>query len=188
MLSEGQNSNESSVESDNARDEFLRHFAKERSRIYAFIYSLLPNPTDAEDVFQQTSIALWRSFHKYDPDREFYKWACGVSFYTTMNFRRDAKRRSLPVLFSEQLVEQLADTRLANSGKKHARLEMLDECISHLKDRDRVLLSSVYKEGTAIKDVAEKTNRTINTIYNRLSKIRKDLLHCVNRKLASRAS
>lgn len=179
------NASEGSESSDH--DEFVRHFARERTRIYAYIYSLIPNPVDAEDVFQQVSVALWRSFHKYDRTREFYSWACGVSFYTTMNFRRSAARRSLPLLFSDELVKQLADHRLADRDRSHRRLELLDECITHLKNNDRDLLADVYKNGVAVKDLATKSNRTIQTVYNRLSKIRKDLLRCVNRKMASRA-
>ena len=36
--------------------ELLRH----QRRIYLFIASLMANPTDIEDVYQQTCLALWK--------------------------------------------------------------------------------------------------------------------------------
>ena len=83
---------------------FLRCLARERRRLHHFIYSLVPNSADAEDVFQQASVTMWRRFSEYDRDRDFYAWACGVAFYTVQNFRRATQRRRM--LFSDELVRQ----------------------------------------------------------------------------------
>jgi RNA polymerase sigma-70 factor, ECF subfamily len=37
---------------------------------------LVPNVADAEDIVQQTAIALWEKFDAYDPAQPFTPWAC----------------------------------------------------------------------------------------------------------------
>ena len=166
--------------SQSEQEEFLWHFSRERQRIHAFIFSLLPISQDAEDVFQQTCMALWKNFHKYDRDRKFYSWACGVAYYAVMNFRRTSKRRRL--LFSDELVRELADHRERIEAKSRVHVELLEECVTHLNEKDRKLLTRFYKDGVSAKQCSEVTNLTVQSVYNRLDKIRKRLLECIRRK------
>lgn len=47
-----------SRDSQSDNEEFLRRFTKHARQIYGHIRALLPNQTDAEDVFQETSVIL----------------------------------------------------------------------------------------------------------------------------------
>lgn len=161
-------------------DLFLQCYSRDRHRIYKFIFSLFPNEADAEDVFQQASVVLWRSFAEFDPSREFYPWACGVALNAVRNYRRASKRRAF--LLSDELLEVIAEEQISTSQRGRYRLELLEECLTHLKPKDRELLQRVYGEDTTAANVAEQMGRSVQTIYNRLNLIRKNLLHCVNRK------
>lgn len=165
-----------------AHESFVRLFSRERRRIYAFTYSLVPVTADAEDIFQQVSIVLWRKFAEFDRDRDFFKWACGVVFLTVQNFRRASARKRL--IFSDELVQRLADQRLDWSQNENERMEALDECLSLLKTGDRKMIAEVYSEGSKPNEVAASLGLTVQTIYNRLTTIRKRLLECVNRKMS----
>jgi RNA polymerase sigma factor (sigma-70 family) len=87
--------------------EFLRYFAKHHGRLFGYIYSLLPNRADAEDVFQRTSLVLWQKFDRYDPSEPFFPWACGVAFYEVRNFLRVSNRERLR--FNSELLGKLAE-------------------------------------------------------------------------------
>jgi RNA polymerase sigma-70 factor (ECF subfamily) len=161
-------------------DIFLRYFSRDRHRIYRFIFSLLPNQADAEDVFQQVSIVLWKNFCDFDQDREFYPWACGVSVNAVKNFRRSAKRHGF--LLSDELLAVIASEQINSSQRSRYRLELLQECLTLLKPRDRELVERVYDNGATAVGVAKQMERSVQTVYNRLNRIRKELLQCVNRK------
>ena len=45
----------------------LRH----QTQLFGYIYSLVRNLDDADDLFQQTSLALWKKIDQYDPARAF---------------------------------------------------------------------------------------------------------------------
>lgn len=59
-------SNNESTTNDNASDLFVAQLMEHRHRIYAFIAKQLVNPADAEDVFQKTSIVLWKKMQDFD--------------------------------------------------------------------------------------------------------------------------
>lgn len=162
------------------QDLFLRYFSKERHRIYRFIFSMLPNEADAEDVFQQASTILWKNFGDFDQSREFYPWACGVALHAVQNFRRAAKRRKL--LLDDELVSLIAQDQINSSPRSTYRLELLKECVTLLRSRDRDLIQRIYVGDNSARVVAEAMGRSVQTVYNRLNAIRKELLLCVNRK------
>jgi RNA polymerase sigma-70 factor len=163
-----------------SEETFVRVFSKERNRLYRFIFMLMPCEADAEDIFQQTSITLWKKFEEFDQSREFYPWACGVAFRTVQNFRRSAKRKDF--VLGDDLVRVLADEQTSSPAREFHRVELIKECLTALKPSDRELVGSVYNDGTPAGTIAERMGRSTQTIYNRLNLIRKMLLDCVNRK------
>lgn len=169
---------------DSAHESFVRLFTRERKRIYGFTYSLVPNTADAEDVFQQVSVVLWRKYGEFDTSRDFFSWACGVVYFTVQNFRRTKGRQRL--LFSDDLVKKLSDERVKWSRQESDRSVALDECLSMLKASDRNLLMQIYGAGASPGEIATELGRTVQTVYNRLSKIRRGLLECVSQKMAHR--
>jgi RNA polymerase sigma-70 factor len=164
-------------------EEFLKLFARDRERIFAYIYSLLPHHADAEDVFQRCSLLLWRKIGHYDGRGGFLSWACGVAFYEVCNFLRVAGRNRLR--FDLDLVSQLAERRLETIDRDEERLAALGRCLEKLKDDERTLIEHVYGEDHSVKELAESTGRASQTLYNRLSQIRRKLFDCVQHALAT---
>lgn len=163
--------------------QFLHVFTQHRNQLYSYIFSLLPNRDDAEDVFQRTSMILWKKFPEYDATCSFFSWACGVAFYEVKNFIRVAQRKRLQ--FREDVIQQLADERAGIPQQKfNQRATALQDCIKKLKEKDRLLVDQVYQDQMPVKDVAEAAGAAVQTLYNRLNQIRHQLTHCIERTLS----
>ena len=54
-----------------AQQRFLSLFLRSEREIFRYVAVLVPNSTDAEDVVQQTAMALWEKFDAYDPAQPF---------------------------------------------------------------------------------------------------------------------
>lgn len=162
-------------------ERFVMLFTQERRRIFGLIYSIVPITADAEDIFQQVSLLLWRKFSQFDPDRDFYRWAAGIVHFVVCNYRRSAVKRRM--LFSDELVRALIDQRLDRSRSETERTEALRECMTRLPKKDLSLLADIYGVGMSADDVAERIGRQVGTIYNRLSSVRKRLLECIEKKM-----
>ncbi len=165
-----------------ATAKFLELFAAHHQRILSYIFTLLPNEQDAQDVFQKVSLVLWKKFDAFDQDGDFMAWACGVAYYEVRNFLRVSARNRLQ--FCDELMERLADERSEREQDADRRLEILRECIKELPEGERKLLMQAYGEGRPIRELAEKQGKAPQTLYNRLNLIRRKLFHRVQSALA----
>lgn len=161
-------------------EDFVRRFAQERRRLYGFIFALIPNADDAEDIFQQTSLVLWQKFKDFDRTRDFFAWASGIALNKVRNHRRGMGRSR--VRFSDDLLQALADHKQVGRQRTQHRHEFLQECLHDLNAQDRQLIVQMYSEVKTAQELADEMGRAVQTIYNRLHKIRGQLLRCVDHK------
>lgn len=166
----------------NHQDEFARHFIENQGRLYAYIATLLPNRDDAEDVLQRTSLVLWRKWEQFDPARGFLPWARGVAMNEIRNLLRRSERRN--VHLSEPILELLASD-LEERQEDDGRTAALSMCVERLQSKQRDLLEQCYLGSTGIQSIAHGLGLSPAALYMRLHRIRKTLIECINRKLAS---
>ena len=150
-----------------------------QQRLYGFIYTLVPNPADAEDLLQQTSLILWQKFEEFDLDRSFHAWACGIAHFQVLHYLR-GKRRSR-VVFSDELIAQLAETRHNREESFLADPVALAGCIDGLSERDRKLIKLCYATKRNIKAAAAALDRPVTSVYMSLVRVRRLLLACIQR-------
>jgi len=164
--------------------DFLARFLREQSRVYGYIVTLLPNRTNAEEVFQETALILWEKWDTFDPTREFVPWACGIAHNVARNFMRKHARG---VYLDDDALAQVAAERLDRGTELNDRQGALSNCVERLQDRERTLLRQCYAEAVKIGDVAGQLGLTENALYLKLRRIRRILQDCVTRTLAAEA-
>lgn len=164
-------------------EEFLNRFTRDRERIFAFVCSLVPRHAEAEDLFQQCSLVLWRKFGDFQRTGSFLAWACGIAHYEVCNYLRTSGRSRL--YFDDDLVQQLATQRVESLSQYDERLVALRSCLQGLTDEQRELIDAVYGRENTVKRFAEGTGNAVQTLYNRLNKLRRQLLQCVQGRLAA---
>ncbi len=163
---------------DTARHEqFARAFVQYQDRVYGHIVTMLPNRHDAEDVFQQTSLILWQKWEQFDPERDFLSWSCGIARNEVRNFlRRHGRER---VVFSERLMDELAEVRVEAQPLLTQRRGLLAECIKKLDFIARELIERSYAGRESINIIARQFHTTPNALYLRLRRIRRELMECI---------
>lgn len=162
---------------------FLSLFTKSQGRLQAFIRTLVHDQSQADDVFQATSLVLWRSFGTFRRDAEFLPWAIGTARHQVLMHWR-SRRRDRHV-FSEALLADLAETTEAAIETTEARMAALDTCIAALPDRQRELIRLFYGENLAADAIAKRRGHTVHAVYKSLKVMRKALFECVTKKLSS---
>ncbi len=173
------------VEPDMAADprKFIRLLMENERRIYAYIYSLIGNRADAEDILQETSIVLWDKFSSFDQQSgNFIAWSFRVAYLTTQNFRRKQGRSK--VFFSSNLSDAIAEKTSTMVRELDRRHDHLANCIKRLTPSDQELLNLRYDLDASVESVAKKSGRTIQAIYKALSRTRAVLSDCVNRSMS----
>lgn len=167
-------------------DAFVRLLSRHASRIYGFILTLSPNRSDADDIFQNTNVALWRRFETYQDGTNFRAWACQVAYLEVLNYRRQQRKQQ--VLLSEDALAALAQDALAAADQADQREEVLARCMSMLRRGDQQMIRRRYFEAQSPKQIAERTSRSVYSVYRALTRIHDSLLQCMQRALAGENS
>jgi len=168
------------VSSPRANDEFVRRFVRCQQDLYAYILTLVPNIADAQDILQETAIALWAKADEYRPEEPFMPWASRFAWFQVRKFRMyQARRRRHVVALSDEALEALAADR-AGFESAAGRGPLLEQCVEKLADADRLLLRQRYDWRTSIREIAELSGVEPAQLYKRLERIRRALLDCVN--------
>jgi RNA polymerase sigma-70 factor (ECF subfamily) len=166
--------------------EFVSLLNAGHRRLLGYLVSLIGNRHDAEDVLQRACVTMWRKFEHFERGTDFLAWASTVAFYEAKNFQRTAARSRLH--FSDELLQTLADERVADLARTDARHEALAHCLTKLDDAGRALLETAYGEEGSVVALAERLGRAPQTLYNKLNLLRRALAECVTGRLAEEAA
>src|SRR5436190_16126710 len=111
-------------DSNAAQQRFLSLFLRSEREIFRYVAALVPNVTDAEDIVQQTAMALWEKFDAYDATQPFTPWACRFALNKARQWVERHQRWK--TLLEHGLAEELAQRRQALQPAFEQRLQHLD--------------------------------------------------------------
>ena len=163
-------------------EQFVQLFAKHQRGVQAYVWTLVGNRDDADDVLQETSVSLWRKWAEFDNQRDFFRWACGVAFIEVLRHRR--KHATSRLWFSEELMETLAAEFVEETAWYESRTAALQGCLDRLGERDRQIIEARYRHGATAQQVAEQLRRPVSTLYKMMARIRQRLHACIEVALA----
>ena len=165
---------------------FVTALLRHQRRIYLFIASLLGNPTDIEDVYQQTCLALWNKRDQLPAVRDFFAWACGFARNEALHQIRSSSR-SRHLYLPPDLLATLGQEFERELATDDDRLHALTSCLGRLQTGHRDLLERCYQGIETIKDIAATMAITPAALTMRLQRIRHALLKCIETALTASA-
>jgi|SRR3954471_16328218 RNA polymerase sigma-70 factor (ECF subfamily) len=162
--------------------EFISLFTQHSRPVYGYIRALVHHQSDAEDIFQEASRVMWQKFDQYQSDSDFLAWACCISHYEVLMYRR-SKARQKCVLSDDvyALLDKEMPDFVVNSD---LRSQSLSHCIELLPASDRELLRARYSPGATTRLVSETMKRSVDAVYRSLRRIHEALFNCIQRRLA----
>ena len=165
-------------------DDFAQLLAEHQAHLFGYIYALIPNMTDADDVYQDTVMALWQKFNDYQPGTNFAGWARVVARFKVQHFFRSKTRRR--VFFDEALLTELSETQVHMEATRpgsslSSYTPALLQCVNKLPDGDRQLVRLCYEEEKNLTQIAKDFGRSPQSVWNSLSRIRRALFDCIRK-------
>jgi RNA polymerase sigma-70 factor, ECF subfamily len=153
-----------------------------QSALYGYIFAVVRNRQDADDLFQSLCVVLWRKFDSFQPGTSFFSWARRSARLEISNFLR---RKQLPSYVTEQVLDALT-TAVTDTESKNEEpyLAALRRCQEKLSTTDEELLDLRYTEELGVSEIADRLHRLQPSVSRSLSRIRRWLLECVQIELA----
>lgn len=172
---------------DRGRDELLRLFLQHQVMLSGFLYTLLEDWELVEEALQETAVFVCGRWRDFTPGTNFAAWARTVARFRAreaLHRRRRAAARPLGGLLdglAEPAVEQVWEAQGAFSPRHK---EALARCLQDLPDVQRRVVELHYFDDRPCERIAARYKRRVEAVYMTLSRVRRRLKACVERRLA----
>ena len=174
-------SSESSHEERHRQKLLIGLLLQHQRSMFAYIFSLVPNKTDADDILQETCLTIHEKFDDFKEGTNFLLWANKISYWKIRESRLKFARSK--VVFDDTVMELVSESSQKLLPEEDVRHEALAHCLKKLKDRDRKMVLTRYEQGGGAEEAAKISNRTLSATYKALNRIRKSLYDCVNQQV-----
>lgn len=159
--------------------ECVRLLSAHYVQIKSFIFCMLPNASDVDDVMQETSVAIWSKSNDYELGTDFVAWAVTIAKYKVFEFRR--KNHHNLIALNDNVLDLLEKENTSLLSNTKERTQALMQCIKKLSSQDQEFIKLKYAEGFTLKKLAQRFGYSVSSIYRNSTRIHGLLLGCIHR-------
>ena len=144
---------------------FTELFLRYRERVYAFFRRRINDAAQAEELSQETFLAVLRAATRYEPRATFRAYLFGIAFNLLAAHRR--KSTSAPMSSTST-----PDEVSAASGTDPATVMCVRQAVERLEATEREVLLLREFEELSYEEIAKILRAPVNTVRSRLFRAR----------------
>ena len=145
----------------------VAHYAP---RIRAYLYRMLRNREEAEDLTQETFIKAFQALHRFEADRPFKRWLYTIATNTGLNALRGQKRRGTAIELDPDGSYTVGDETAPSPAGEH-----LEMALATLSPRAQQLIRLHYHEGFSLQEARAVLGMTEGAAKAALCRARQEL-------------
>lgn len=150
------------------KPDFEKVYEDYYDRIYKYVFTMLLNKEETEDIVSETFMLAYASYDRYDPEISSpATWLSRIAHNRAVNMLRSAsyrKRAEMPEYYE-------AEDRSGDHAEESEERDLVLRLYSMLKEEEREFLNMRYTMGLSDGEVAELlgiNTKTVNKRYQRL--------------------
>jgi RNA polymerase sigma-70 factor, ECF subfamily len=152
---------------------------RERLRIIALAMLIARDAHAADDIFQQVVLGAIKAPEKFRETGHVLAWALRMARHRAINLAKSRSLHTLPEETLDLLEAASTDPEILNSD----RVEALRHCLDQLTPQTRRLLQLRYDNGLNCQTIANQLHRSLDAVYQNLSRVHRSLRSCIEMKL-----
>lgn len=163
------------------RQAFSRLYERTHAKLFGIVRRICPNRETAEEVLQESYVAVWRSAAAYDPGRASpIAWMATIARNKAIDQRRlRAEQLSArSVALDERLETGMPDP--FEQAERSEELRRLADCLRELPEERRQMVLLAYYQGWSRRELGERFNKPVNTVKTDLRRALAMLQDCID--------
>ena len=150
----------------------------DRSKLLAYIWSIVHDFHATEDIFQDVVVAAMAHAEELTDTEHLLSWARQAARFRGIDWLRRQKRQA--VLLDDDVLDLLeGQWKRFDAVSPRQWSDVLRDCVSKLTDYARQLINLRYVDGLTGIEVARQVGRTPRTVYVALGRTYRQLEDCV---------
>lgn len=146
------------------------YIQKHGRRLYGLCRTLCANPLDAEDLYQDTWLKVYKKFDLYNPEFEFERWLTRICVNT---FRDHYRKKKTSMIVDNFQSQEIKDTILNNApAKVDEDYSDLHDAVQRLPEKIRLTVILYYFKELDVSETAQALSIPTGTVKSRLNKAR----------------
>lgn len=142
-------------------------YAGHGPRLFAYALRFTGDRSVAEEVVQDTLLAVWKGARDYRGDSRVSTWLLGIVHNQSLNAMR---RKRVPTTGLEGVCQEAADAeRLEDLASAGDRRRALSVALAQLSPDHRAVLQLVFYQGLSLAETARVLDCPVGTVKSRLS-------------------
>jgi RNA polymerase sigma-70 factor (ECF subfamily) len=151
-------------------DEYISSYGK---RLFWLCLKLCTDRDDAEDLYQETWLKVYRFLEKYDWGKPFEGWLTSICVNTYRDLLRRQRRKGLFAVFGSNEDKDFALENIPAEEKTD--FSEVREAVNALPEKYRIVTVLYYFEGLDVSKTAQVLNIPEGTVKYQLHKAREIL-------------
>jgi RNA polymerase sigma-70 factor (ECF subfamily) len=164
-----------------AQQWMLERYGKD---VFAQVARLIPGLENAEEVYQDVFVKVFRNIKKYDPEKSSLRtWISRIAYNESITFLRHKRQ---PVVYFEEHealtgklsgTDALSETEVDETfGRPNPEtVQLIRDAMKHLPPEEQAIITMFYYEEMSLKEIAYVTESLQTTVASKLCRTRKKL-------------
>jgi RNA polymerase sigma-70 factor (ECF subfamily) len=152
------------------QDRFQALVGEHKKILYKVCNSYCRNRDDRDDLAQEITVQLWRSFGKFDERYRFSTWMYRIALNVAISFyRRESTRTRHVISGGEHLLEAIDDTQ-----SQPEDIRLLYQFIEGLDPLNRALVL-LYLDGNSYQEIADVLGISETNVATKINRLKKTM-------------
>lgn len=168
---------------------FERLVLRHQDKIYSFVYNMVRNDMDAEEITQDVFVKVYRNLDKFKGDAKFTTWLFSIAHNTTASYYRKKRIQTNSLEDDSPAMGFESDMETTIEGlKREERDRYISLAMEKMAPQQRMLMQLFYLDERSVKEISDisglnagsiKTGlmRARNRLYGLLQDILKNEMH-----------
>lgn len=161
----------------------LKHLFEARQRLSGVAWLMVRDAQAAEDLFQNVALKSVTKNVSFEHEGALLSWAMVSIKREAIDWLRKRKPETLGL--EPEVLDLISEEWSTHPQPEGQRMEALRECLASVPEKSRQLLHLRYFDGHSCDEVARKVGANVDAVYQRLSRLHRQLKQCVEQKVAA---